>query len=152
MEPSSKQLLVPIETPLITTGLYPETLAKFGKFFSSYGMAAMAGGTAAPSPDDSKLKPGDMVGFDLVRGDLSISSGCTVTMVQGDRILACGHPLFGFGKVEMPLSRAHVMMTLASAAAFHENYHHGRYDWNAHGGPPNRGDGHLGTGATNDSA
>jgi hypothetical protein len=114
---SSNQLLVPIETPLITTGLYPETLAKFGKFFSSWGMAAMAGGTAAPSPDDAKLKPGDMVGFDLVRGDLSISSGCTVTMIQDNRILACGHPLFGFGKVEMPLSRAHVMMTLASAAA-----------------------------------
>lgn len=114
---SSKQLLVPIETPLITTGLYPETLDKFGKFFTSWGMAAMAGGTAAPSPDDAKLKPGDMVGFDLVRGDLSISSGCTVTLVQEDRILACGHPLFGFGKVEMPLSRAHVMMTLASAAA-----------------------------------
>ena len=114
---SSKQLLVPIETPLITTGLYPETLEKFGKFFSSWGMAAMAGGTAAPSPDDAKLKPGDMVGFDLVRGDLSISSGCTVTLVQENRILACGHPLFGFGKVEMPLSRAHVMMTLASAAA-----------------------------------
>lgn len=114
---SSKQLLVPIETPLITTGLYPETLEKFGKFFSSWGMAAMAGGTAAPSPDDGKLKPGDMVGFDLVRGDLSISSGCTVTMIQENRILACGHPLFGFGTVEMPLSRAHVMMTLASAAA-----------------------------------
>lgn len=116
-EADSKQLLVPIETPLITTGLYPETLAKFGKFFSSWGMAAMAGGTAAPSPDDGKLKPGDMVGFDLVRGDLSISSGCTVTLVQENRILACGHPLFGFGTVEMPLSRAHVMMTLASAAA-----------------------------------
>src|SRR6185437_15110947 len=68
-------------------------------------------------PDDAKLKPGDMVGFDLVRGDLSISSGCTVTLVQENRILACGHPLFGFGKVEMPLSRAHVMMTLSSAAA-----------------------------------
>ncbi len=113
----SKQLLVPIETPLIATGLYPETLAKFGKIFSSWGMTVMAGGSAAPSPDDKDLKPGDMVGIDLVRGDLSISSGCTVTMVQDNRILACGHPLFGFGKVEMPLSRAHVVMTLASSAA-----------------------------------
>jgi SpoIVB peptidase S55 len=113
----SKQFLVPIETPLIAAGLYPETLAQFGKVFSSWGMAVMAGGTAAPSPDDPHLKPGDMVGIDLIRGDLSISSGCTVTMVQGDNILACGHPLFGFGKVAMPLSRAHVLMTLASAAS-----------------------------------
>jgi hypothetical protein len=111
------QFLVPIETPLIASGLYPETLARFGKDFSSWGMTAMAGGTAAPSPEDAQLQPGDMVGIDLVRGDLSISSGCTVTTVVNDNILACGHPLFGFGTVAMPLSRAHVIMTLASAAS-----------------------------------
>jgi len=111
------QFLVPIDTPLIAAGLYPDTLARFGKDFSSWGMTVMAGGTAAPSPEDSQLKPGDMVGIDLVRGDLSISSGCTVTTVIGNRILACGHPLFGFGAVSMPLSRAHVLMTLASAAS-----------------------------------
>jgi len=111
------QFLVPIDTPLIAAGLYPDTLARFGKDFTSWGMTVMAGGTAAPSPEDSQLKPGDMVGIDLVRGDLSISSGCTVTTVIGNRILACGHPLFGFGAVSMPLSRAHVLMTLASAAS-----------------------------------
>jgi SpoIVB peptidase S55 len=113
----SGQFLVPIETPLVTSGLFPETLAQFGKDFSSWGMTAMAGGSAAPSPDDAKLQPGDMVGIDLIEGDLSISSGCTVTTVVGNQILACGHPLFGFGSVQMPLSRAHVIMTLASAAA-----------------------------------
>jgi hypothetical protein len=113
----SGQFLVPIETPLVTSGLYPETLARFGKDFASWGMTAMAGGSAAPSPDDAKLQPGDMVGIDLIEGDLSISSGCSVTTVVGDRILACGHPIFGFGTVQMPLSRAHVIMTLASAAS-----------------------------------
>ncbi|HXW62775.1 MAG TPA: hypothetical protein VEJ45_09260 [Candidatus Acidoferrales bacterium] len=113
----SGEFLVPIDTPLITTGLYPETLARFGKEFSVWGMTAMAGGTTAPTPQDASLKPGDMVGIDLVRGDLSISSGCTVTTVVDGSILACGHPLFGFGSVEMPISRAHVLMTLASAAA-----------------------------------
>jgi hypothetical protein len=112
----SGQVLVPIETPLVTSGMYPETLAQFGKNFSAWGMTAMAGGTAPASADDANLKPGDMVGIDLIEGDLSISSGCTVTTVVGDRILACGHPLFGFGAVQFPLSRAHVMMTLSSAA------------------------------------
>jgi hypothetical protein len=110
------QFLVPIETPLVTSGLFPETLARFGKDFSAWGMTAMAGGSAPASPDDAKLQPGDMVGIDLIEGDLSISSGCTVTTVIGDRILACGHPLFGFGSVQMPMSRAHVIMTLSSAA------------------------------------
>lgn len=109
------EFLVPIETPLIATGLYPETLSQFGKQFSSWGMSVMAGGTAPASPEDFQLKPGDMVGFDLVRGDLSLSGGCTVTTVDAGNILACGHPLFGFGSVHVPLSRAHVVMTLASA-------------------------------------
>jgi hypothetical protein len=109
--------LTPIETPLIASGMYPETMARFAKDFSAWGVAMMAGGTAPPSPDDAQLKPGDMVGIDLIRGDLSLSAGCTVTTVEDDRILACGHPLFGFGAVEIPISRAHVIMTLASSQA-----------------------------------
>lgn len=111
------QYLVPIETPLITSGIYPQTLAQFEKKFSSWGVAAMAGGTAPASPTDAQLKPGDMVGIDLIRGDFSIASGCTVTTVVKNRILACGHPLFGFGAVDWPISRAHVIMTLASSMA-----------------------------------
>jgi len=111
------QFLIRIETPLISTGLYPETLARFSNDISSWGMTTLAGGTAAPTPEDAQLKPGDMVGVDLVRGDLSLSAGCTVTTVEAGRILACGHPLFNFGSVSMPLSRAHVLMTLSSSMA-----------------------------------
>ena len=111
------QFLVPIETPLISSGVYPETLAQFSNDFSAWGMAAMAGGTSPPSPDDSKIQPGDMVGIDLIRGDLTISPGCTVTTVVSDRILACGHPIFGLGSVAMPLTRGHVLTTLSSSLA-----------------------------------
>jgi hypothetical protein len=88
---------------------------QFGKDLAAWGMTTMAGGTAAASPEDAEIKPGDMVGMELVRGDLSLSAGCTVTTVQSDHILACGHPLFGFGSVSIPLARAHVVTTLASA-------------------------------------
>jgi hypothetical protein len=111
------QFLIPIETPLISSGLYPQTLAQFGSQLAAYGISAMAGGNAPPSPMDSQIKPGDMVGMDLVRGDLSLSAGCTVTSVEGNRFFACGHPLFGFGSVAIPISRAHVVMTLASSQA-----------------------------------
>jgi hypothetical protein len=110
----SGQFLVPIETPLISTGLYPETIAQFSKQLSGWGMTMMAGGTAAATPEDAQLKPGDMVGVELIRGDLSITPGCTV---DHGKILACGHPIFSFGNVSMPLARAHVVTTLASAMA-----------------------------------
>jgi hypothetical protein len=111
------QFLVPIETPLISTGLYPETIAQFSKQLSGWGMTMIAGGTAAASAEDAQLKPGDMVGVELIRGDLSITPGCTVTTVDHGKILACGHPIFSFGNVSMPLARAHVLTTLASAMA-----------------------------------
>lgn len=113
----SGSFLIPIETPLVMSGMYPQTLAQFGSQLSALGMTAMAGGTSAPSPDDAKLKPGDMVGMELVGGDLSLDAGCTVTAIVGDAVFACGHPLFSFGNVSMPLTRAHVVMTLNSSMA-----------------------------------
>jgi hypothetical protein len=111
------QFLIPIETPLISTGLYPDTMARFGKELSGWGMSMMAGGTTPPSPEDAQLQPGDMVGVELIRGDLSLTPGCTVTTVEKGRILACGHPIFSFGNVSMPIARAYVVTTLASAMA-----------------------------------
>src|SRR3984957_2458990 len=112
------EFLVPIETPLITTGVYPDTMAQFSKELAGWGMSMMAGGTAPASPDDARLKPGDMVGVELMRGDLTITPGCTVTTVEANgKVLACGHPIFSFGNVAMPMARAHVITTLASALA-----------------------------------
>jgi hypothetical protein len=112
------QFLVPIETPLISAGIYPDTIAQFSKQLSGWGMSMMAGGSSEPSPEDAQLKPGDMVGVELMRGDLSIAPGCTVTAVESDgTILACGHPIFSFGSVSMPMTRAHVITTLASSMA-----------------------------------
>jgi len=114
----AEQFLVPIETPMIAAGLYPDTIAQFSKQLSGWGMSMMAGGSAEPSTEDAQVKPGDMVGIELIRGDLSIAPGCTITAVESDgTILACGHPIFSFGSVSMPMTRAHVVTTLASSMA-----------------------------------
>jgi hypothetical protein len=106
--------LQPIETPLVSTGISPAVLGQFQSQFTALGMATALGGTDAASPDDANIKPGDMVGMQLVGGDLSLTAGCTVTAIVGDRVFACGHPLFGFGSVSLPLLRGHVVMTLNS--------------------------------------
>ena len=114
----SNKFLVPIETPLIFSGITPQVMEPFAKFFSNLGMgapmSAMIGGTSPATPEDAQVKPGDMIGMELVSGDLSINAGCTVTAITGDRLLACGHPLFSYGKVALPLTRGHVVTTLAS--------------------------------------
>lgn len=109
--------LAPIETPLVFSGFQSEAVRRFAGEFAGYGMAATQGGTVPPRPDDARIEPGDMVGMVLVRGDLSINAACTVTAIVGDRVYVCGHPLFGFGSVELPMARARVLTTLSSDLA-----------------------------------
>lgn len=106
--------LTKIDTPLVFSGFHPEVMQRFGPQFAAYGMVATQGGTAAASADDAQIKGGDMVSMVLVKGALSLQASCTVTAVVGDRVFVCGHPLFGYGAVEMPLARGRVVTTVAS--------------------------------------
>ncbi len=114
---SSTAYLQPIETPLVFSGFLPVALQKFAGEFEHYGMVATPGGTAPAQPNDAKIVPGDMVGMVLVQGDASINSACTVTAVRDDRVYMCGHPLFGFGSIALPMARSRVLTTLSSELA-----------------------------------
>jgi hypothetical protein len=106
--------LTPIETPLVVSGISPSVLAQFAPQLASYGLVATHGGSGTPRADDSNISPGDMVSVVLVSGDSSIAPACTVTAIVGDRVYACGHPIFGFGNVQYPLARGRVVATLSS--------------------------------------
>jgi len=45
---------------------------------------------------------------------MSLQASCTVTAIVDGRVYVCGHPLFGFGSVAMPMARARVLTTLSS--------------------------------------
>jgi hypothetical protein len=109
--------LEPIETPLVFSGFQASALRQFSSQLQGYGFVAAQGGTAAPRPDDSQLKPGDMAGMVLVQGDASINSACTVTAVQADRVFLCGHPFLSLGDVQLPMARSRVLATLSSDMA-----------------------------------
>jgi hypothetical protein len=109
--------LTPIETPLIFSGFYRSALARFSDQFASYALVPTQGGSEPPRPDDARIQPGDMAAAVLIKGDLSLDAGCTVTAQVGDQIFVCGHPIFNFGRVQFPLARGHVLTTLASSFA-----------------------------------
>ncbi|HKQ62422.1 MAG TPA: hypothetical protein VJS92_14110, partial [Candidatus Polarisedimenticolaceae bacterium] len=77
------------------------------------GFVLSGGGEGGTLPAALPLAPGSPVGVALVRGDLSIAATGTVTWVDGERIYAFGHPLFGSGRVELPMVAAEVVHTLA---------------------------------------
>ncbi|HEX3374764.1 MAG TPA: SpoIVB peptidase S55 [Edaphobacter sp.] len=105
-----------IETPLVFGGFSPETVERFGDKFRAMGLTPVAGlGGADPTAvQPEPLVPGSAVSAVLVRGDLSMAGTCTVTYVDPKRLLACGHPITQYGPVDMPMTKAEVLASLAS--------------------------------------
>jgi hypothetical protein len=106
--------LTPIDSPLVFSGFSGAVIRQFENVFAGFGMAAAQGGSIDARPDDRDIRPGDMVSAVLLEGDMSLQASCTVTAIVDGRVYVCGHPLFGFGSVEMPMARARVLTTLSS--------------------------------------
>src|SRR5271170_6870963 len=105
-----------IETPLVFGGFSQETVERFGDRFRAMGLTPVAGlGGADPTAEQPEpLVPGSAVSAVLVRGDLSMAGTCTVTYVDPKLLLACGHPITQYGPVDMPMTKAEVLTSLAS--------------------------------------
>src|SRR5262252_2515178 len=104
-----------IETPLVFTGFSEETVRLFAPMFASAGIVPVMGaGSVSESKQPEPLEAGSAVSAILVRGDLDIAATCTVTYIDPQRLLACGHPLLQFGSVDLPMNKAEVLATLPS--------------------------------------
>ena len=115
-DPGYANLLKPIETPLVFTGFSENTLRLFSKDFASVGVVPVMGaGSVSNDKQPEPLVPGSAVSAILVRGDMNIAGTCTVTYLDDNHLLACGHPLLQSGSVNMPMTKATVLATLPSA-------------------------------------
>ncbi len=107
--------LKPIEAPLVFSGFSQETLQRFGPQFAREGIVPVMGvGSVSESKQPEPLEPGSAISAILVRGDMDIAATCTVTYMDAQRLLACGHPLLQFGMVDLPMTKAEVLATLPS--------------------------------------
>ena len=107
--------LKPIETPLVFNGFSEDTVRRFAPQFASAGITPVMGaGSFSDEKQPEPLEPGSAVSAILVRGDMDIAATCTVTYIDPQRLLACGHPLLQFGSVDLPMDKAQVLATLPS--------------------------------------
>jgi hypothetical protein len=107
--------LKPIETPLVFNGFSEQAIHLFSGQFSAAGIVPVMGaGSVSDDKQPEPLEAGSAVSAVLVRGDMDIEATCTVTYVDAQRLLACGHPLLQFGSVDLPMNKAEVLATLAS--------------------------------------
>jgi hypothetical protein len=113
--PNYSNYLKPIETPLVFNGFSDETLKRYGPQFAAEGIVPVMGvGSSSASKQPEPIEAGSAVSAVLVRGDMDIAATCTVTYVDPQRLLACGHPLLQFGEVDLPMTKATVLATLPS--------------------------------------
>jgi hypothetical protein len=105
-----------METPLVFGGFSQEAVERFGDRFRAMGLTPVSGlgGADESAVQPEPLVPGSAVSAVLVRGDLSMAGTCTVTYVDPKTLLACGHPITQYGQVDMPMTKATVLATLAS--------------------------------------
>jgi hypothetical protein len=107
--------LKPIETPLVFNGFSEQAIHLFSGQFASAGIVPVMGaGSMSGDKQPEPLEAGSAISAILVRGDMDIEATCTVTYVDPQRLLACGHPLLQFGSVDLPMNKAEVLATLPS--------------------------------------
>jgi hypothetical protein len=107
--------LKPIEAPLVFTGFSQDAMQRFAPQFAKAGIVPVMGvGSVSESKQPEPLEPGSAISAILVRGDMDIAATCTVTYMDAQHLLACGHPLLQFGMVDFPMTKAEVLATLPS--------------------------------------
>ena len=107
--------LKPIEAPFVFNGFSDSTLQRYADQFAAAGIVPVVGtGSASDRKQPEPIEAGSAVSAVLVRGDMDIAATCTVTYVDTQHLLACGHPLLQFGEVDLPMTKATVLATLPS--------------------------------------
>lgn len=112
--------LMTASVPLSVSGFSAPAFGQLEKLFADSNVTPVrAGGTAgSPAPNEtgpSKFEMGGSISVQLIRGDMSAAATGTVSYVDGNNILAFGHPMFQTGETYAPVATAKVHTVVPSA-------------------------------------
>lgn len=107
-----------VSTPLLLGGMNSSGLRIAEELFEPLGFSPLQGGGSAPSSGKSGKTDGYVdggaIGVNLISGDVSGMGLGTVTRVEGDRLVAFGHPMMEIGVTSLPTTQARVLWFMAS--------------------------------------
>jgi hypothetical protein len=109
--------VTPVATPLLVGGMTQGAIALTKELTGSLGLEPLqaGGGSTTPEPDaPMRYEDGGAIGVELIRGDMSATGLGTVTRVEGDRLVAFGHPMMESGNTALPAAIGRVLWVLAS--------------------------------------
>jgi len=108
--------LTPVSTPILMGGMSSRSVAFAQGLMAPLGLEPLqAGGTAsAEASAPTRYVDGGAIGVELIRGDMSAMGLGTVTRVEGDKLVAFGHPMSELGVTALPTAIGRVIWFLAS--------------------------------------
>lgn len=115
--PGAKSPLTPVATPLLVGGLSGSALGVAERLLAPLGLEpvqAGGGSGAAEAGAPPSYVDGGAIGVELISGDVSAMGLGTVTRVEGNRLVAFGHPMMQSGVTALPTSVGKVLWFLAS--------------------------------------
>ncbi len=107
--------------PLAISGFSAPAFAQVERLFGDSSLVPMrAGGSSAAGAGQAegnanKFVMGGSIAVELIRGDMSAAATGTVSYIDGDKVLAFGHPMFQTGESYMPVSTSYVHTVIPSA-------------------------------------
>jgi hypothetical protein len=118
---STGSVLLTAKTPVSLGGLGTRSAAMLTELLGPAGLEPMQGGgtgtgkkAAAKGSGSARFVDGGAIGVQLIRGDMSAMGLGTVTRVEGDKLVAFGHPMMQGGISHLPTAIAQVHWILAS--------------------------------------
>jgi len=107
-DPPGVMTLVPLGGLVQASGFSARGLDRLSDELRPYGLRVQAGAAGAALQLRPPIVPGAALGARLIGGDFDLTALGTLTMVEGDRILAFGHPLFQRGSLDLPMTGGYV--------------------------------------------
>jgi hypothetical protein len=117
--PASPRSFVPLDIPVLVSGFSSGAFERAKPYLSGLGFVPVLAGTSgqtseAPVKPEATLREGDAVGVQLMGGDLDMTAVGTVTYVDGDKIMAFGHPFYNLGAVDFAMTKVDVLTVVPS--------------------------------------
>ena len=105
-----------LQMPVAFSGLPTGAIGYFKQFFDAYHLSPIQGAGGGSPIESAPIKPGQIVGLEFVRGAFTAFGYGTMTYIEGDQLLGFGHPMFGEGNVNLPMSGGYVHFILPSTS------------------------------------
>ncbi len=112
--PKLSEGLIPLDTPLMASGYDAGALDFLSDKMKDFHMSPMAAASVSADETPRPLEAGGAVSATLVTGDLKLGAVGTVTYVDGNRMVAFGHPFMSRGGTDYFMHNSYIFTVIPS--------------------------------------